>query len=157
MVFKLSSDGWQKNVRTGREQGGWASLWTESVCQTSSFVYPLALPQCEPVIGEHPSLPSFCVASCLCSSLLFSLAHLLCFPSWQCCGWHQCACVSMHLRTFVAVSVCTYACLPERVCVCMCGSVGNQDILISPDLMPGWILHAICQPLDPTLPYNEAQ
>lgn len=29
----------QRNVRTGRERGGRAGLWRESVCQTSSSAY----------------------------------------------------------------------------------------------------------------------
>lgn len=153
LVFELPSAGWQKNVRTGREQGGRAVLWREPVCQTSSSVYPPALPQCEPLIGERPSsfFPSFCMAS----SLAFLSAHLAgpfaLFPKltvlWLASG---CICQYACLHAFVAV------CLPVLVCVCGC-SVGSPDILISPDLTPGWILPAICQPLDPTLPCNAAQ
>lgn len=110
----LQLDG-RKNVWTGREQGGRAGLWRESVCQTSSAVCPVALPQCEAVMGERalpsflpsfilPSfLPSFCMASSLHSSLLISLDRSLCFPSWLCCGCRQCACLLVHLYAFMAV------------------------------------------------------
>ena len=81
VVFKLSSARWQKNVWTGREQGGRAGLWRESVCQTSSAVCPVAFPLCEAVMGER-ALPSF-LPSFLLSflpSLLPSAWLHLCIP-----------------------------------------------------------------------------
>lgn len=151
--FKLSSAGWQKNVRTGRERGRRGSLWRESVCQTSSSMYPVAVPQCEPVIGERPSvlpsspppLPSFLPSAWL------NRCAPLCSSRWSIRSVSQ--------TDSAAASVCV--CVLHYVCVVVLLAVRKMDLTrmtcSMASVTPGWILPASCQPLDPYTLCNAAQ
>ncbi len=93
------------------------------MCHTSSSVYPVALPRCEPAIAERPS---FLLRGFISASLSAHLAGpFALFPKLTA------ACVRQYACFPVCVPVLLHSFLIVSMCVCGC-SVGSQNISISP-------------------------
>lgn len=112
VLFKVRSAGWQKNCED-RTRAVRTCQPVKRVCVSELIICVFRCSSTAWASDRTASLflPSFCMASSLQSSLLISLVYPLCFLSWQCCCWHQSACVSIH--------VCLCSCMHLSLCVCL--------------------------------------